>query len=743
MKSRIYTLYLPIILLLIQSFSYAGNTKDMTATRFDAPNQHALSFSEDNENIWTISGFITKNNNTVPFAGVTVVFSGYGIVTTDEDGFYALDVPNNWTGTVTPIFCDPHFLFSPSSRNYSLVRKHFSQQNYQAAVSQYFSISGTLTHSQTGEALNNQLITFENGMTTTTDENGVYEILVEPCFSDTLRPVSDDYNFTPEYRVYQGVVSDFPNQHYSVIDKSFGLPPGWEFNNTGTVHIISVFTSANPNVCGIPLQEGDYIGVFYVGDDGELHCGGAGEWTGLSNTPIMANGNDGYTSIKDGFYSGETIHWRIYRWTADQQEYVAYPTFQSGGYLYPFNKWLSGGLSIVNNINGYHTQYITIPAGWSGISGYLQPPPKPHWSPGNQMTFLTAPILDNLVVMQTLTGLYYPSQGINTIPTWNVNQGYKIKVSEDIVLPLPGCPLGNRTQNLSASWNLIPVKSECHVLVSELFDPVINRVTVVKEVAGNNLFWPQMGINTLQVLSPGKSYLVAMNQTASISFPECDNLKSHITAENTITENKTNWPDPVNTPTNHIIAIYPDALKMFDVGDYLGAFTTEGAIAGLTEITAVDQNMAITVYGDDATDDEKVGFDEGEPLRFRLFKTSTGETMELSAEFDSSMPSHDGTFAGNGISLIKALSLSSTGFNTAEPFNNNIIFYPNPSFGAIDIKTSDAPHSVSIWDMLGSSVYKEHFSGNHRLDLSHLHQGVYIIRIEGEGSVMMDKLMLK
>lgn len=737
MKSRIYTLYLPIILLLIQSFSYAGNTETKAAASFDAPNQHAFSVSEDNsENIWTISGFITKDNNTVPFEGVTVVFSGYGIVTTDEDGFYALDVPNNWTGTVTPIFCDPHFMFSPSSRNYSLVRKHFSQQNYQAAVSQYFSISGTLTHSQTGEAMSNQLITFENGMTTTTDENGVYEILVEPCFSDTLRPVSDDYNFTPEYRVYQDVVSDFSNQHYSVIDKSFGLPPGWEFNNTGTVHIISVFTTANPNVCGVPLQEGDYIGVFYVGDDGELHCGGAGEWTGLSNTPIMVNGNDTYTPHKDGFYYGEIMHWKIFTWTSTQQEYVAFPNYQTGGYLIGDNKWYSGGLSIVNGLNAFHTQEIVIPNGWSGISGNMIPRV-------NNLANNMSPIVDKMVLMQNMTAMYYPGQGINTIGIWNVNHGYKIKVTEDVVLPFYGCPLGNRTQNLSASWNLIPVKSECHVLVSELFDPVINRVTVVKEVAGNNLFWPQMGINTLQVLSPGKSYLVAMNQTASISFPECDNLKSHITAENTITENKTNWPDPVNTPTNHIIAVNADALKNFDVGDYLGAFTTEGAIAGLTEITAVDQNMAITVYGDDATDDEKVGFDEGEPLRFRLFKTSTGETIELSAEFDNSMPSHDGTFSGNGISLIKALSLSSTGFNSAEPFNNNIIFYPNPSFGAIDIKTSDAPHSVSIWDMLGSSVYKEHFSGNHRLDLSHLHQGVYIIRIEGEGSVMMDKLMLK
>jgi hypothetical protein len=98
-----------------------------------------------------------------------------------------------------------------------------------------------------------------------------------------------------------------------------GLPPGWDFINTPTQHIISVQLSVNPNINGYALKPGDWIGVFYINDSGEMACGGAVEWSGVQNTGIMANGNDSFTPEKDGFANGELINYKVYSWSVEKQ----------------------------------------------------------------------------------------------------------------------------------------------------------------------------------------------------------------------------------------------------------------------------------------------------------------------------------------------------------------------------------------------------------------------------------------
>jgi hypothetical protein len=98
-----------------------------------------------------------------------------------------------------------------------------------------------------------------------------------------------------------------------------GVPPGWDFLSTPTTHIISIPLSANPNINDFPLKPGDWIGVFYTDDNGELACGGAVEWTGNQNTGIIAFGNDSFTPAKDGFASGEIITYKVYSWSVEQQ----------------------------------------------------------------------------------------------------------------------------------------------------------------------------------------------------------------------------------------------------------------------------------------------------------------------------------------------------------------------------------------------------------------------------------------
>ena len=85
-----------------------------------------------------------------------------------------------------------------------------------------------------------------------------------------------------------------------------------------STHIISIKISVNPNINGYPINPGDYIGVFYLDNNGVQKCGGAVEWLGNQNTGIIAFGDDSFTTQKDGFSSGEIIHWKVYSWSVEK-----------------------------------------------------------------------------------------------------------------------------------------------------------------------------------------------------------------------------------------------------------------------------------------------------------------------------------------------------------------------------------------------------------------------------------------
>lgn len=111
------------------------------------------------------------------------------------------------------------------------------------------------------------------------------------------------------------------NVHFSMQILAQGLPPGWEYVATPNTHIISIPLSSDPNINGYSLMPGDWIGVFYLDNNGNYACGGAVEWGGVQNTGIIAFGNDSFTPVKDGFASGEEITYRVYSWSV-QKEYV-------------------------------------------------------------------------------------------------------------------------------------------------------------------------------------------------------------------------------------------------------------------------------------------------------------------------------------------------------------------------------------------------------------------------------------
>ncbi len=154
---------------------------------------------------------------------------------------------------------------------------------------------------------------------------------------------------------------------------------------------------------------------------------------------------------------------------------------------------------------------LTLNPGWNGISSKLTPE-------NSDIEIVMAEILDELVILQNMTGVYFPSGSINTLGEWDSHSGYQIKVNNPVSITIAGYPATNMALELIEGWNLIPVISDEPVEIASLFGDLLNNVVVIKPVASVNIFWPEMNINTIGMLQPGESYYVKMSASGSILF---------------------------------------------------------------------------------------------------------------------------------------------------------------------------------------------------------------------------------
>jgi hypothetical protein len=160
-------------------------------------------------------------------------------------------------------------------------------------------------------------------------------------------------------------------------------------------------------------------------------------------------------------------------------------------------------------------QTLNMSAGWNGISTFIRPD-----DPGFEEFF--SDILDELVILQNDDGIFWPDQNINTLGVWETSVGYQVKLKNDVVLNIPGTVTSDYKTELKAGWNCLPVISQCPVNMEDLLAGSGTQIIFVMEVAGTGIFWPEMGISSLEQLQPGKSYYLKSAGGGLITFPVCD-----------------------------------------------------------------------------------------------------------------------------------------------------------------------------------------------------------------------------
>jgi uncharacterized protein (TIGR02145 family) len=157
------------------------------------------------------------------------------------------------------------------------------------------------------------------------------------------------------------------------------------------------------------------------------------------------------------------------------------------------------------------TQIINLQQGWTGISAYLIPEEP-------AIDEIMAAIQEQLIILMDHDGNHYQPSNKNLL-NWEHTKGYYIKLSSDATLEISGLYPLNKALQLQQGWNLIPVLSDEPVDIEELFWSNLQKLEIITEVAGLNVYWPDKEISTLQTLEPGKAYLVKATEQISFTIP--------------------------------------------------------------------------------------------------------------------------------------------------------------------------------------------------------------------------------
>lgn len=378
-------------------------------------------------------------------------------------------------------------------------------------------------------------------------------------------------------------------------------------------------------------------------------------------------------------------------------------------------------------------QIIELPQGWSGISGYLAPV-------DNSLENIFSSISDELIIVQDMDGAYWPSAGMNTIGPWDTHSGYKIKLSESVSLEFSGYDNVNHTMMLNEGWNLIPVICGDDVSCTDLFTALGDDLTVVKEIAGTEVYWPGEEVMTLEHLNSGQAYMVKMDAGGSITFPEAVGTYNHQTGGSQF-KAETLYEYTV-TGNSHLIVIPPEALmNQAVVGDQIGVFAPQGVCSGMIEIEDLSQPIVMVVFGDDSTSTATVGFEEYEDFYFELYRPPSGWYGFEVQEYDDSFP-NQGQFEINGLSKILFVDIYPVG--VGENMIYKIDVYPNPAKDQITITgIENVACNIEMLNIKGQKVLEVKHSEGNAIDVSMLEQGVYFVRIYGEEVNVVRKLVVK
>ena len=432
--------------------------------------------------------------------------------------------------------------------------------------------------------------------------------------------------------------------------------PNWNVINTGSSHSILVQTTASMAIDGTPLSSGDYLGVFFD-SLGTLACGGYVEWNN-SNTVINVWGAD---VGNDGFATGETFKWKIWR-ASDGAEFDAIATYIPAPMMPNQGEFAANGMSGLTSLEAitveYH--YIDLPQGWSLFSTYID-----LFEP-NIDSVLSDIVAEVIICKDGFGGTFWPQWGVNLI-----GDGYQIKMDTAQTLITEGIAVVPELTPIviPQGWSLKGYLRQTSASIVTMLSPIVSEVIIVKNGSGGT-YWPLYGVNLIGNMNPGEGYQFKMNSQQSLTYPA--NTMAFSKSE-FVPHNSKYFGKVPPTNNNMTLGIPLSAWEAAPAnGDELGVYAESGILIGSGVFKG--NNMAITLWGNDELSDKQDGLMNGETFAIRFWN---GEEHSLEV---GSWQEGDGSYGANKIAIVGQITQNSDlrtyelYQNTPNPFSNSTEF---------------------------------------------------------------------
>jgi hypothetical protein len=542
-----------------------------------------------------------------------------------------------------------------------------------------------------------------------------------------------------------------------------GLPP-WRFSNTGVSHSIVIPTGANPNINGVPLAAGDYVGVFYD-SSGALACAGYERWTGTTNIAVTVFGDDPTSPAKDGLATGEIFRWKIFR-SGDNSVHEAEATYSPiGGIVTNTNTYATNGISqLLSLVGGYATHTLSLRGGWGMISSYVAPQSSP-------LDSVFGPVKGDVIIVKNGAGkTYLPSASVNTIGSWVKTEGYQLKMAGARSLGIRGLKMvpANNPASMPAGWSIMAYLRDTEMPISTALSGMVADVIIVKDQDGKT-YMPSVGINAIGNMKVGQGYQIKLSNARTITYP--NRMEQIIAPAKVVTGEKTvaSLTTPPwlvsNTGASHTVVLPQSATIDMDgtpltAGDCVGVFYDSAGtlVCAGYEMWTGTNNIAITAFGDDPTTSAKDGLSAGEVFKWKMWRHGDGIICAAKATYLSvgglgGIVSDTSAYTTNGISGISTLKGSTTGVADGQVPAQFVLDqnYPNPFNPSTTIRygvPQQAEVNLTVFNMLGQEVAvlvrEEQTAGYHEVqfDASAIPSGMYLYRIQAGSFVASRKCLL-
>ena len=337
-----------------------------------------------------------------------------------------------------------------------------------------------------------------------------------------------------------------------------------------------------------------------------------------------------YDLDDEGMLDGESLNWIV---LYNGEEVPAYVEYNDSIGSTDGSYYCDGiaGLTTLN-ATSIVTQNISLAQGWSLWSTYLEPE-------NNSMEVIFNSIVSDVVMIKDQNGnVYWPQFNLNSIGEITNGQGYQIKMDNDNELSIDGLVIPfNSDINLNNGWGIMGyLHQECYNAEDMTYSMMENMI-ILKDEDGN-VYWPEFDINSIGNMCPGEGYRIKTTNSLSFNYP------SNVGARygDIYTERPIHFDEPANTGSNMIIGFPQYAWEStLSIGDEIAAYDEYGRLIGSTVYEG--DNLALTVWGDDMTTNEKDGLIEGERIIFRLWNStnSTEQVLDIKWEEGSGIYSTD------------------------------------------------------------------------------------------------------